>query len=203
MLLVGLTGGIGAGKSTVSRMLAERGAVVIDADDLARSALGRGSPGVDRVREEFGSEAASADGTVDREWLARRVFADPEARRRLEAIVHPEVGRLFREATERYRHTDRVVVYDVPLLVESGLGGMFDLVVVVEAPEDVRVARLGERGIATDNVRGRIAAQASDADRAAVADVVLHNEGDLSALQRQVDDLWRDLERRVGTIDSP
>jgi dephospho-CoA kinase len=203
VLLVGLTGGIGAGKSTVSGMLAERGAVVIDADDLARAALERGSPGVDRVREEFGSEAVSEDGTVDREWLARRVFADPEARRRLEAIVHPEVGRLFREVTEPHRHTDQVVVYDVPLLVESGLGGMFDLVVVVEAPEDVRVARLGERGIDADDARGRIAAQASDADRAAVADVIVRNEGDLGALERQVDDLWQDLERRVGTIDSP
>ncbi len=200
---MGLTGGIGAGKSTAGKLLAERGALVIDADDLARAALDPGSPGADQVRREFGPEAVSADGTVDREWLGRRVFDDPDARRRLEAIVHPEVGRLFREASDRYRGTDRVVVYDVPLLVETGLGGMFDLVVVVEAPEEVRLARLVERGISEDDARRRIAAQASDKDRAAVADVILRNDGDLADLARQVDDLWRDLARRVGTIDSP
>jgi dephospho-CoA kinase len=203
VLLVGLTGGIGAGKSTVARMLADRGAVVIDADDLARAALDPGSPGAGRVREEFGPRAVSADGTVDREWLARRVFDDPDARRRLEAIVHPEVGRLFREATERYRDSGRVVVYDVPLLVESGLEGMFDLVVVVEAPVEVRLARLAERGVGEDDARRRIATQASDADRAAVADVILRNDGDTENLTGQVDDLWGDVARRVGTIDSP
>jgi dephospho-CoA kinase len=203
VLLVGLTGGIGAGKSTVARMLADRGAVVIDADDLARAALDPDSLGADRVREEFGPDAVSADGTVDREWLGRRVFDDPDARRRLEAIVHPEVGRLFREAAERYRDSGRVVVYDVPLLVESGLEGMFDLVVVVEAPEEVRLARLAERGVGEDDAKRRIGAQASDADRAAVADVILRNDGDTENLARQVDDLWGDVARRVGTIDSP
>ncbi len=203
MLLVGLTGGIGAGKSTVGRMLAERGAVVIDADHLARAALDPGSPGAARVREEFGPEAVSDDGSVDREWLAQRVFGDPAARRRLEGIVHPEVGRLFGEATDPYRDTDRVVVYDVPLLVENHLGGMFDVVVVVEAPADVRVARLVARGIRKDDVRRRMAAQATDADRAAVADVILSNGGDTGHLERQVDELWQDLVRQAGTIESP
>jgi dephospho-CoA kinase len=203
VLLVGLTGGIGAGKSTVGRMLAEHGAVVIDADQLARAALDPGSPGAAMVREAFGPEAVSAGGEVDREWLAGRVFQDPESRRRLEAIVHPEVGRLFREATDPYRDTDRVVVYDVPLLVENGLGGMFDLVVVVEAPVVVRVARLVARGIKEDDARGRMAAQATDAERTAIADVVLHNGGEEEELERQVRELWDDLARRAGRTEAP
>src|SRR5207247_10501491 len=121
MLLVGLTGGIGSGKSTVAAMLAERGAVVIDADDLARRAVGRGSPGFDRVREAFGDSVLAEDGDLDRETLAHVVFADPAARRTLESIVHPEVARLFLEERRRFEGTDRIVVYAVPLLVETSL----------------------------------------------------------------------------------
>jgi dephospho-CoA kinase len=203
VLLVGLTGGIGAGKSTVGRMLAELGAIVIDADRLARAALDPGSPGAAMVREAFGPEAVSAGGEVDREWLARRVFKDPDARHRLETIVHPEVGRLFQDATDPYRDTDRVVVYDVPLLVENALGGMFDVIVVVEAPADVRLARLVARGIGKEDARERMAAQATDAERATIADVILRNEGDEQELERQVRELWDDLGLRAGWNESP
>src|SRR5438128_3924229 len=142
MLLVGLTGGIGAGKSTVARMLAGRGAVVIDADDLARRAIDPGTPGFDAVVKAFGPEALTSDGEIDRNRLAALVFADEEARRKLEAIVHPEVARLFAEEAARYRDTDKVVVYAVPLLVESGLQEMFHVVVVLTAEREARVTRL-------------------------------------------------------------
>src|SRR5438067_3472126 len=137
MLLVGLTGGIGAGKSTVARLLQERGAVVIDADDLARRAVEAGSPGYDQVVRTFGSDLVRPDGALDRARLARLVFSDEGARRRLEAITHPEVARLFAEETGRWRDSDRVVVYAVPLLVENGLEGTFDVVVTVEAPAEL------------------------------------------------------------------
>jgi len=198
MLLVGLTGGIGAGKSTVARMLAERGAVVFDADDFARRAVEPGTPGHARVVAEFGPEASTRSGDLDREWLARQVFADPAARRRLEAITHPEVARLFAEAVAPLRDTDRIVVYAVPLLIENRMEKGFDLVVVVSAPEDERVARLAaERGMSETDVRERAAAQASDEDRERVAHFVIRNDGSKEELARQVDALWNDLTRRA------
>ena len=204
MLLVGLTGGIGAGKSTVARMLEERGAVVFDADQLARAAIEPGTPGYQAVIDRFGATVAGPDGAVDREVLGDLVFGDEAARRDLEAIVHPEVGRLFQEFTAAYRDGDRVVVYDVPLLVESALQGLFDVVVVVEAPESARVARLAaDRGMDERSARERMAAQASDEERAGVADILVRNEGDPAALEKQVDRLWEDLEARAGMIEAP
>jgi dephospho-CoA kinase len=193
VLLVGLTGGIGSGKSTVAGMLESRGAVVIDADDLARRAIQPGTPGYDRVIGEFGSEAATSSGDVNREWLAERVFADPGARARLESIVHPEVARLFAEETEPYRLTDRIVVYAVPLLAENRLEGAFDVVVVVSADAEVRVARLAARGV-TD-AGARMDAQASDRERERLAHFVLRNDGSVEELERQVDRLWAELRR--------
>ena len=199
MLLVGLTGGIGSGKSTVARMLAERGAVVIDADELARRAVEPDAPGFAEVVEAFGEDVLS-NGRIDRERLARAVFADDAARRRLESIVHPEVARLLAEQLERYRDTARVVVYAVPLLVENGLQSMFDVVVVVSADEPIRATRLRGRGMTPEDVRARMRAQLSDEDREAVADVVLRNDGSLDALARRVDALWADLERRTAPL---
>ena len=198
MLLVGLTGGIGSGKSTVAAMLERRGAVVLDADEFARRALDPGRPGHARVVEEFGSSVVGPDGSVDRAALAGTVFGDPDARRRLEAIVHPEVARLLQDALEPYRDTDRVVVYAVPLLVENHLESMFDLVVVVTAPEEVRIRRLVARGIAEDDVRARIRAQLSDSERQAVADVVVANDGSRDDLNRRVETLWEELRARTA-----
>jgi len=198
MLLVGLTGGIGSGKSTVAAMLVERGAVVVDADDLARRAVERGSAGFDRVVEAFGDAVLAPDGDLDREALARVVFGDPEARRRLESIVHPEVARLFLEERRRFEGTDRIVVYAVPLLVENSLQEMFEVVVVVTAAPDVRLARLAARGMDAEAARERMAAQLSDADRERAADAVIRNDGSMEDLARQVDELWADLQRRLA-----
>ncbi|HEY1331009.1 MAG TPA: dephospho-CoA kinase [Actinomycetota bacterium] len=194
MLLVGLTGGIGAGKSTVARMLAERGAVVIDADDLARRAVDPGTPGLDRLVEAFGREVLAADGGLDRERMAALAFSDPDARRRLEAVVHPEVARLLAEELQRHLDGDDVVVYSVPLLVERNLGAMMDVVVTVSAGADDRVRRLAaDRGMDESQVRERMAAQVSDAEREAAADVVLRNDGSLAELEEQVQRLWASL----------
>src|SRR5436309_8262757 len=163
MLLVGLTGGIGAGKSTVARMLAQHGAVVIDADELARRAIDPGTPGFDAVVKSFGPELLTSEGAIDRNRLAALVFADEEARRKLEAIVHPEVGRLFAREAARYRDADKVVVYAVPLLVESGFQEMFDVVVVVSAQREARMARLAAaRNMSGKDIRDRMDAQLSD-----------------------------------------
>jgi dephospho-CoA kinase len=199
MLLVGLTGGIGAGKSTVAAMLAERGAVIIDADDLARRAVARGTDGFDRVVEAFGREILDADGDIDRRKLAGIVFNDAERRVALEAIVHPEVARLLAEALEPYQGTDRIVVYTTPLLAEGGQAEAFDVVVVVVADTDRRVERLmHDRGMAADEVRARIAAQLNDEDRARIADVLLDNDGEPDRLKPQVDRLWASLVKRAG-----
>jgi dephospho-CoA kinase len=199
MLLVGLTGGIGSGKSTVAELLGARGAVVIDADDLARRAVALGTDGFERVVETFGPEILGPDGDIARAKLAERVFADQGRLRVLEAIVHPEVARLLAEAVEPYRDTDRVIVYSAPLLAERGLTETFDVVVVVVADVDRRIERLmRDRGMTADEVRARVAAQLSDEDRARVADVLLDNDGELERLIPQVDRLWTDLEKRAG-----
>ncbi|MFL5799918.1 MAG: dephospho-CoA kinase [Actinomycetota bacterium] len=196
MLLVGVTGGIGSGKSTVARMLERRGAVVFDADDFARQAVQSGSPGFGKVVESFGRDVVGPGGGLDRARLASVVFADEDARRKLEAIVHPEVARLLQEAIEPYRDTDRVVVYDVPLLVENHLESMFDVVVLVTAPKEVRVGRLARRGVAEDDARSRIRAQITDDERSPVADVVVPNDGTEADLERRVDGLWQTIRRR-------
>ncbi|MFZ5850169.1 MAG: dephospho-CoA kinase [Actinomycetota bacterium] len=199
MIQVGLTGGIGAGKSTVARLLAARGAHVVDADRLAREAVAPGSPGLAEVVVAFGPAVLAPDGTLDRARLAATVFADPQARRRLDAIVHPRVG----AATARLLASlppDAVVVHDVPLLVENDLADRYDLVVVVDAPVEVQEARLvGQRGMTPADARARIAAQASREQRRRVADVVLDNTGSLADLAGQVDRLWQRIERlRTG-----
>ena len=192
MLRVGLTGGIGAGKSAVARTLAEHGAVVIDADQLAREVVEPGTPGLAQVVVEFGEEILQADGSLDRERLGAIVFSDPERLQRLNAIVHP----LVRERTAALigaAPADAVVVQDIPLLVENGLAPMFALVIVVESPEQLRVERLmRDRGMSAEQVRDRLAAQASDEERRAVADVVIVNDGDLADLAAKVDALWQD-----------
>jgi dephospho-CoA kinase len=201
MLLVGLTGGIGAGKSTVARMLEARGAVVIDADELARRAIEPDTLEFGRLMEEFGERVLAPGGEVDRDALAAVVFADPEARRRLEAIVHPGVARLFQESVEPYRSSGRIVVYSVPLLVESGLQDAFDMVVVVEAPESARIDRvMADRGMSEDAARSRMGAQASEDERRRVADVVIRNDGSPADLDRKVDRLWADLSARAAII---
>jgi dephospho-CoA kinase len=201
MVIVGLTGGIGSGKSTVARMLEQRGAVVIDADDLARRAVEPGTHGYAEVIRAFGPDALTVSGDLDRAWLARKVFKDADARKALEAIVQPEVGQLFAEEAERHRGTDRILVYAVPLLIESHLEALFDVVITVEAPEDVRVARLAsDREMTEEAARDRIRAQASDAERRAAAHMVIRNEGSLSDLESTVDNVWRGL---VARADGP
>ena len=199
MLLVGLTGGIGSGKSTAARMLRERGAVVFDADVLAREAVAPGTEGHRAVVERFGADVLAPGGELDREALASVVFADPAARRDLEAIVHPEVRRLFAEGSEEYRDTDRVVVLSAPLLVETGMHSAFNVLVVVAVPVPVQVERLmRDRGMSEDAIRARIDAQATLEDKAAVADILLDNEGSLEELERQVDRIWGDLATRAA-----
>jgi dephospho-CoA kinase len=199
MLLVGLTGGIGSGKSTAARLLDRRGAVVIDADQLAREAVLAGTDGFRRVVEAFGPRVVGADGELDRPALASIVFADPERKAALEAVVHPEVARLFAERLEPYRGTDRVVVYVTPLLVELGLAPAFDVVVVVTASPQLRISRVAsERGLDPDDVRRRMATQATDERRVEVADVLLDNDGSLGELEAQVDRLWPELVARAA-----
>jgi dephospho-CoA kinase len=198
MLLVGLTGGIGSGKSTVARMLAARGAVVLDADAFARDAVAAGTPGFRAVVERFGAEVVGPQGELDRGALASIVFADDEARRDLEAIVHPEVRRRLLRAIEAHADADDILVIDSPLLVEAGQGGSVQLLVVVTAPEEAQLDRLATgRGMSERDVRARMAAQMPLEEKAAKADVVLDNGGDLLDLERQVERLWRDLEARV------
>ena len=198
MLLVGLTGGIGSGKSTVARMLEERGAVVFDADLLARAAVEPGTPGHTAVIERFGADVLAPGGELDREALASIVFADPSARRDLEQIVHPEVRRLFAEGSEAYHDTDRIVVFSAPLLVESGMHTAFEILVVVSATVATQVERLmRQRGMSEAAIRARIDAQAPLEDKAAVADFLVDNEGTLAELESQIERLWHDLSARA------
>jgi dephospho-CoA kinase len=189
VLRIGLTGGIGSGKSTVSRLLGEHGAVVVDADVIAREVVAPGTPGLAAIVEAFGPTVLAADGSLDRPGLAAVVFADPQARRRLDGIVHPLVRARAGEF-EAAAPADAVVVHDVPLLAETGQGSSYDLVVVVEADPAVRVARLVQRGLTADDARARIAVQATDEQRRAIADVVLDNSGTPEQLAEQVDRFW-------------
>jgi len=200
MLLVGLTGGIGSGKSTVARMLEKRGAVVFDADVLARQAVAPGTPGFEKVVERFGPNVLAPGGGLDREALARIVFSDPAARRDLEGIVHPEVRRMFAEGCEEYRDSDRVVVFSAPLLVETGMHTAFDLLIVVSAPVATQIERLmRDRGMAERDVQARIDAQLPLEAKAEAADVLVDNEGTLEDLEAQVERVWRNLVTRAGS----
>lgn len=196
MLRIGLTGGIGAGKSEAARRLAGHGAVVIDADQLAREVVAPGTDGLREVVEAFGSSVLDADGALDRAALAAAIFDDEPSRRRLEAIIHPRVRARTAALTEA-APPDAVVVNDVPLLVEAGLAATYHLVVVVEASESTRVGRLvRDRDMTEQQARSRIRSQADDALRRAAADVMLRNDGDRARLHAEVDALWRD--RLVG-----
>ena len=196
MLRVGLTGGIGAGKSEVSAMLAAQGAVLIDADAIAREVVEPGTPGLAAVTSAFGTGMLRADGSLNREGLGEIVFSDPAKLESLNRIVHPLVGRRMTEL-ERAAGQDAVVVHDVPLLAENDLRGGYDLVVVVDAPEDVQLERLTKkRGMTADQAQARMAAQASREKRLAIADFVVDNSGSLAELDRQVGDLWTELRRR-------
>jgi dephospho-CoA kinase len=191
MLRIGLTGGIGSGKSTVSALLAARGAVIIDADRIAREVVEPGTAGLAAVVEAFGDGVLAADGSLDRPALAAVVFADPAARARLDGIVHPLVRDRAVELAVA-APPDAVLVNDVPLLVETGQAGSYDVVLVVEADLAVRLTRLVERGMTEEDARARIAAQATDEQRRAAADVVLDNSGTREQLAEQVDRFWEE-----------
>jgi dephospho-CoA kinase len=200
VLLVGLTGGIGSGKSTVARMLARRGAVVLDSDVLAREAVEPGTPGFGAVLARFG-DVLTPDGSIDRAALAEVVFADEVARADLERIVHPVVRRRIAEFVADRADTDDVIVVDSPLLIETGAHEGFPMVVVVTAPVDARIARLGARGMSEDDVRARMDAQMPLEEKAGYADLVLDNGGTEAELEDRVDRLWADL--RVQALSSP
>jgi dephospho-CoA kinase len=190
MLLVGLTGGIGSGKSTVAGMLASHGAVILDADDFARAAVARGTPGFDAVVTRFGPEIVGVDGELDRPRLATLVFGDEAARRDLEAIVHPFVRKAIADGITANAATDRVVVLVNPLLIEMGTHRDCDVVIVMSVDPETQVARSVARGMDEADVRARMAAQLPLEERATHANVVLDNEGDEEELALQVERLW-------------
>lgn len=201
MDVIALTGGIAAGKSTVASRWRERGAVVIDADDLARRAVAVGTPGLAAIVDRFGDGVLDSDGALDRAALARLVFTDEATRHALNAIVHPEVRRLYRESVEeaRVRDPEAIIVYDVPLLVEARAKDEFDLVVVVDAPAEVRTQRLVvDRGMSEDDARSRVSAQVSDDERRAMADVVIDSSGSIEETLARADAVWDALRSRAS-----
>ncbi|TLP98829.1 dephospho-CoA kinase [Nesterenkonia salmonea] len=197
ILHVGLTGGIASGKSAVSQRLAEHGAIIIDADQLAREVVEVGTEGLAEVIAEFGQDVVGEDSSLDRTALGNVIFDDDDARGRLNAIIHPRV----REAAARLRDAapeGSVVVEDIPLLVETGQQDRFDVLVVVEAPEEERLRRMGEeRGMDRSEAESRMSAQTTDRERAAAADVVLDNSGTLEELHAQTDRLWTELRTQI------
>jgi dephospho-CoA kinase len=202
MLRVGLTGGIGSGKSEVSRRLAALGAVVIDADRAAREVVEPGTPGLDQIAATFGPGVLQPDGFLDRAKLAAVVFADEDSRGRLNAIVHPLVHDWMRAAEAAAAQSGGdglVIVHDVPLLAEGGSqrSGEFDLVIVVDVLPDLQVERLGARGMPAEQARARMAAQASRDQRLAIADIVIDNSATLADLDRRVAEVWADLRARA------
>ena len=200
--MVGLTGGIGSGKSTVAGLLARRGAVVVDADAIAREVVEPGTPALAKLVEQFGPSILRDDGSLDRPALAAVAFVDDEHRKQLEAITHPAIGEEFLRRVGA-APSEAVVIHDVPLLVESKRGFEYAAVIVVEAPLETRLDRLEERGVPRDDARRRIDLQATDEERRKVATWVVDNAGDLAALERQVADIWTDLERRAAAAAEP
>ena len=188
MLVVGLTGGIGAGKSTVAELFARLGALVIDADQLARIAIERGSDGFADVMLRFGEDVI-INGDIDRKKLAEIVFSDEQARKDLEAIIHPRVQVLFAEAVADLDHDD-ILIYEIPLLVETGAAEKFDYVITVESDIELRKSRLLKKGLYISQIEKRMASQATEEARTAVADSVIRNDGDEDSLLRQVENLW-------------
>ncbi|GGL42170.1 dephospho-CoA kinase [Streptomyces anthocyanicus] len=199
MLRVGLTGGIGAGKSEVSRLLVEHGAVLIDADRIAREVVAPGTPGLAAVVAAFGEDVLAEDGSLDRPKLGSIVFADPEKLAVLNRIVHPLV-RERSTALEEAAAEDAVVVHDVPLLTENGLAPLYDLVVVVDAAPATQLDRLMRlRGMTEQDARARMAAQATREQRREIADVVVDNDVPLEELRRRVEEVWDELVRGAHT----
>lgn len=195
--MVGLTGGIGSGKSAVSRLLVDRGAVLVDADVVAREVVEPGTVGLARLVEEFGPEVLGPDGALDRPALGQRVFGDAEALARLNAVVHPLIGERTAELVEQARAAGaQVLVHDVPLLVENGLAPLYDAVVVVAATPATQLDRLVRlRGMSEADARARIGSQAVLADKLAVATHVVQNDGPIRELPPQVDRLWAELQQ--------
>ena len=188
MLVVGLTGGIGAGKSTVAEFFARLGALVIDADQLARMAIERGTDGFADVMLRFGDEVI-VNGDIDRKKLAEIVFSDVQARRDLEAIIHPRVQALFAEAVADLDQDD-ILIYEIPLLVETEAAEKFDYVITVESELELRKERLLKKGLYISQIEKRMASQASEEARTAVADSVIRNDGDEDSLLRQAENIW-------------
>jgi dephospho-CoA kinase len=191
--MVGLTGGIGSGKSTVARLLEARGAVVVDADAIARQVVEPGTPALEKLVERFGPGILNGDGSLDRAALAAKAFVTEQDRKDLEAITHPAIGEEFLKQVAAAPE-GAIVVHDVPLLVESTRGTVYGAVIVVEAPLEVRLDRLEERGVPREDARRRIAMQASDEERRKVATWVVDNSGDLAALESQIEKIWTQLQ---------
>jgi dephospho-CoA kinase len=201
VLRVGLTGGIGSGKSVVSERLAALGAVVLDGDKAARAVVEPGMPGLAKIAEAFGPDVLRPDGSLDRAKLAGIVFSDEAAREKLNAITHPLIHEHIRAAEEAAVEAggpDTVVVHDIPLLAEGQRAAEFDVVIVVDVPTEVQVSRLADRGLPEDQARARMAAQATRDQRLAISDIVIDNSGTLEGLDRRVADVWADLRSRKG-----
>ena len=200
MLRVGLTGGIGSGKSEVSRRFAALGAVVLDGDTAARAVVEPGTPGLARIAETFGPGVLAPDGSLDRARLAAIVFADDAAREKLNAITHPLIHEHLMAAEAaaiKAGGPDTIVVHGIPLLAEGQRAADFDLVIVVDVPPEVQVTRLSDRGMPAEQARARMAAQATREQRLAVADIVIDNSGTLADMDRRVSEVWAELKARA------
>ncbi len=203
MLLVGLTGGIGSGKSTVSAMLAERGAEVIDADHIAREVVMPGTHAWCKIRDHFGAEVLFPDGSIDRRALADKVFGNPSRLALLNEITHPAIFQRIADRLEAAQDRDVIVILDAALLIETGLARRVDVLVVTHSPREVQVERLAAKGMAAGRAEARIVAQLSADERLARADLVIDNSGSLEDLGRQVDDVWKQLEHRLAEQRGP
>jgi dephospho-CoA kinase len=200
MLRVGLTGGIGSGKSAVSQRFAARGAVVLDGDKAARAVVEPGTPGLARIAETFGPQVLRADGSLDRAKLAGIIFADQAAREKLNAITHPLIHEHIRAAEEAAVEAggpDTIIVHDIPLLAEGQRAADFDVVIVIDVPAEVQLARLARRGLPEEQARARMAAQATREQRLAIADIVIGNSGTFKDLDRRVAEVWAELASRA------
>ena len=191
MRVIGLTGGIGCGKSLAAQYFSELGALVIDADQLARAAIERGSQGFDEAISIFGDSIPN-NGDIDRRVLGEIIFKDPDAKKRLEGIIHPFVRQQFEEAVSSLK-ADETLIYEIPLLVETGAQDRFDLVITVESELENRISRLRQRGMHISEIEGRIAAQATREQRVEIADFLIENDGSEDELLRQVENIWDSL----------
>ena len=198
MLLVGLTGGIASGKSTVSALLAERGAEIIDADHIARQVVMPGTHAWHKIRDHFGPGVLFPDGTIDRQALADIVFADPAKLTVLNEITHPEIFARIADRLEAHHDQDVVVVLDAALLIEAGLADGVDVVVVTHSPREIQLERLAAKGMGARDAEARIGAQLAPEQRLARADIVIDNTGSLEELASRVDEVWEELQRRLA-----